>query len=203
MISFPAPLQRLIRELSKLPSVGEKSATRLAYHLINSDRALASTLADVLKEASQKVRLCSQCFFLSEEELCVVCRNPSRDPALVCVVEKPMDLVAIERMGEFQGVYHVLHGHWAPLRGQGPTSMKLDELITRVRLGVIKEAILATSSTVEGDATALYVARTLHDLGVKSSRLAQGMPKGGELEYADDVTLSRAFSGRNQMLVSS
>ena len=203
MISFPAPLQRLIRELSKLPSVGEKSATRLAYHLINSDRALASTLADVLKEASQKVRLCSQCFFLSEEELCVVCRNPSRDPALVCVVEKPMDLVAIERMGEFQGVYHVLHGLWAPLRGQGPTSMKLDELITRVRLGVIKEAILATSSTVEGDATALYVARTLHDLGVKSSRLAQGMPKGGELEYADDVTLSRAFSGRNQMLVSS
>jgi len=202
MIAFPPPLQKLIKELSKLPSIGEKSATRLAYHLVNNDRSLAKTLADALQDASAKVSLCKQCFFLSEEELCVVCRNPARDPSAICIVEKPMDLVAIERMGEFKGLYHVLHGLWAPLRGQGPETMKLKELAERVKQGVIKEAILATSSTVEGDATALFVARTLHDMGVRSSRLAQGMPKGGELEYADDVTLSRAFSGRNRIEVS-
>ena len=197
MLSFPPAMQKLIRELSKLPSIGEKSATRLAYHLVNNDRALAESLAETLRHAVKGVQPCSRCFNLSEGELCTICKNPQRDVALICVVEKPMDLVAIERMGEYRGLYHVLHGLWAPLRGQGPESMKLSELIARLEGGGIKEVILATSSTVEGDATALYVARLVAQKGIPTSRLAQGMPKGGELEYADDITLSRALSGRH------
>jgi recombination protein RecR len=190
-------MQKLIRELSKLPSIGEKSATRLAYHLVNNDRALAETLADALREGVKGVRACSQCFNLSEGELCSICKNPQREGTVICVIEKPMDLVAIERMGEYRGLYHVLHGLWAPLRGMGPESMKLQELLHRLEGGAVKEVILATSSTVEGDATALYVARLVAQKGIPTSRLAQGMPKGGELEYADDITLSRALSGRS------
>lgn len=196
MLSFPPAMQKLIRELSKLPSIGEKSATRLAYHLVNNDRALAESLAEVLRQAIAGVRACGTCFNLSEGDRCVICRNPARDPGLICVVEKPMDLVAIERMGEYRGLYHVLHGLWAPLRGQGPENMKLAELVARLAGGAVQEVILATSSTVEGDATALYVARLVAQKGIRTSRLAQGMPKGGELEYADDITLSRALSGR-------
>lgn len=190
-------MQKLIREFSKLPSIGEKSATRLAYHLVNNDRPLAQTLAAALTKAVESVKLCQRCFYLTEEDLCTICKNPARDQSLICVVEKPADLMAIERVGEYRGLYHVLHGLWAPLRGQGPETMKLRELIDRLKDGSVKEVIVATSSTVEGDATALYVAKLLADHGVRSTRLAQGMPKGGELEYADDVTLSRAFAGRN------
>lgn len=197
MTSFPASMQRLVSELSKLPSVGEKSAVRLAYHLVTADRELADTLSKAITEAVAGVQLCERCFYLSEGPLCSICRNTNRDSSLLCVVEKPMDLVSIERVGEYRGYYHVLHGLWAPLRGQGTESMKLDELVERVKTGGVAEAILATGSTVEGDATALYVARVLGELGVKTTRLAQGLPKGGELEYADEVTLSRAFSGRS------
>ena len=194
---FPQAMQQLIRELSRLPSVGEKSATRLAYHLITQGRSQADALAESIRRAVGEVKLCENCFYLSEEKLCNICRNSSRDQSLVCVVEKPMDVVAIERVGEYRGLYHVLHGLWAPLRGQGPENIRIQELINRVKKGSIKEAILATSSTVEGDATSLYIARTLAELSVKTTRLAQGMPKGGELEFADEVTLSRALSGRN------
>lgn len=190
-------MQKLIREFSRLPSIGEKSATRLAYHLVNHDKQLALSLSDALRKAAESVKLCQRCFYLTEEDLCTICKNPSRDQSLICLVEKPADLMAIERVGEFRGLYHVLHGLWAPLRGQGPESMKLQELLDRLKDGVIREVIIATGSTVEGDATALYVAKMLSDFGVQSTRLAQGMPKGGELEYADDVTLSRAFAGRN------
>lgn len=190
-------MQRLIKELSRLPSIGEKSATRLAYHLLNNDRALANSLAEALKKGVETIRLCQKCFYFSENELCTLCSNTGRDASLICVVEKPMDLVAIERVGEYRGYYHVLHGLWAPLRGQGPESMKVNELLARVAAGEIKEAILATGATVEGDATALYIAKLLDERGVKTTRLAQGIPKGGELEYADDITLSRAFSGRS------
>lgn len=196
MEHFPHSLQVLIRELSRLPSIGEKSATRLAYFLITHGRQHAGSLSEAICSAVAQIKLCKKCFFLSESELCTVCSNASRDSSIVCVVEKPMDVVAIERVGEYRGVYHVLHGVWAPLRGQGPENIKILELAERVKLGDIKEAILATSSTVEGDATALYIARLLKELGVVVTRLAQGMPKGGELEYADDVTLSRALSGR-------
>ena len=155
MLSFPPAMQKLIRELSKLPSIGEKSATRLAYHLVNNDRALAESLAETMRQAIKGVQACTRCFNLSEGELCSICKNPQRDAGLICVIEKPMDLVAIERMGEYRGLYHVLHGLWAPLRGQGPESMKLNELIARLDGGGVREVILATSSTVEGDATAL------------------------------------------------
>lgn len=190
-------MQKLIREFSRLPSIGEKSATRLAYHLVTHDRQLALNLADALHKAAENVKLCQRCFYLTEEDLCTVCKNPSRDQSLICLVEKPADLMAIERVGEYRGLYHVLHGLWAPLRGQGPESMKLKELLDRLQDGVVREVIIATGSTVEGDATALYVAKLLSEYGIQSTRLAQGMPKGGELEYADDVTLSRAFAGRN------
>jgi recombination protein RecR len=199
MLSYPPALQKLIKELSKLPSVGEKTATRLAYHLVANDRDLARTLGDALHAASQQVRLCQQCFFLSEEDLCAICRNPNRDLGVLCVVEKPVDLVAIERVAEFKGSYHVLHGLWAPLRGQGPESMKLKELLARVKAHPPREVIIATSATVEGDATALYIGRLLADVGVRATRPAQGIPKGGELEYADEVTLSRAFAARSAL----
>lgn len=199
MLVFPAALQKLIRELSKLPSIGEKSATRLAYHLIANDRGLARTLGEALHQAAEQVRQCERCFFLSEDQLCPVCKNTGRDQSLLCVVEKPVDLVAIERVGEFKGLYHVLHGLWAPLRGQGPESMKLKELMARVKSEPIKEVIIATSATVEGDATALYIGRLLAEAGIKATRPAQGIPKGGELEYADDVTLSRAFAARSSL----
>jgi recombination protein RecR len=197
MISFPQSMQRLIRELTKLPSIGEKSASRLAYHLVNNDKGLAFSLAEALRNSVESIRFCEQCFFMTDTELCTICRTPDRDASLLCVVEKPMDLIAMERGGDFRGYYHVLHGLWAPLRGQGPESMRLTELLERIERGHIAEVILATSSTVEGDATALYIARLLRERGVLASRLAQGIPKGGELEYADDLTLSRALSGRS------
>jgi recombination protein RecR len=197
MLSLPQSVQKLIRELSKLPSVGEKSATRLAYFLINGDRAVAKSLAQALLTAAADVRYCEECFFLSDNPRCPVCLDQTRDKSLLCVVEKPTDLIAIERSGEYRGVFHVLHGLWAPLRGQGPESIRVKELLARAKTGVIKEVIIATSSTVEGDATAMFLARQLGEIGVRSSRPAQGIPKGGELEYADDVTLSRAIMGRN------
>ena len=199
-------MQKLIRELSKLPSIGEKSAARLAYHLVNGNRTLADNLSKAISEAAESIRLCEKCHFITDQPLCTICRNHSRDASLLCVVEKPTDVVAIERVGEYRGYFHVLHGLWAPLRGQGPESMKLEELIDRVKkshsekeLTAIDEVILATGATVEGDATALYIARLMDELGVKTSRLAQGIPKGGELEYADEVTLSRAFAGRSRL----
>ena len=201
MLSFPPALQRLIKELSKLPSVGEKTATRLAYHLVANDKDLARSLGEALQQAAAQVRLCSRCFFLSEAELCAICQNQSRDGSMLCVVEKPVDVLALERVGEFRGTYHVLHGLWAPLRGQGPESMKIKELSARLSTESIKEVIIATSATVEGDATALYVGRILAEAGIKVTRPAQGIPKGGELEYADDVTLSRAFAARSTLQV--
>ncbi len=198
-VAFPAAMLRLVRELMRLPSIGEKSATRLAYHLINNDRSAALALSEALRRSAESIRLCEQCYFLTEERLCSICRNQARDAGTVCVVEKPMDLLAIERVGEFKGYYHVLHGLWAPLRGQGPENMKLAELISRVEGGGVREVILALSATVEGDATSLYIAKLLGDHQIPATRLAQGIPKGGELEYADEVTLSRAFAGRSSI----
>lgn len=193
---FPAAMQRLINELSRLPSIGEKSATRLANHLVSNDKKLAATLSEALKLAHEQVKLCQRCFFFSEQELCHFCRNTSRDTSILCVVEKPIDVISVEKTGDYRGLYHVLHGLWAPLRGQGTDSMRLKELSERLKSGEIKEVVMALGATVEGDATSLYVARALNELGIQVTRLAQGMPKGGELEYADEVTLSRAFAGR-------
>jgi len=199
MSFFPPSMQKLIHELSRLPSIGEKSATRLAYHLVQNDKKLAEDLSVALRATVGTVQLCSCCFHLTDTELCKVCSDKERDGTILCVVEKPMDVIAIERMGEFRGLYHVLHGQWSPLRGKDPDQLKIKELVERVKQGEVSEAILATSSTVEGDATALYIARLLAPLGIKMTRLAQGIPKGGELEYADDITLSRALSGRSSV----
>ena len=192
----PASLKKLVRELSKLPTIGQKSATRLAYHLINNDPDLIDSLSVAMKEAKSRITLCKSCFFLTEDSQCVVCSNVQRNSALVCVVEKPVDVIAIERAGGFNGLYHVLHGLWAPLRGMGPDSIKLAELISRVEQGDVTEIILATGATVEGDATASFITKQLEDFPLQITRLAQGLPKGGELEYADDVTLTHAFRGR-------
>ena len=196
---FPPSLQRLIRELSKLPSIGRKSAARLAYHLVQNDPQTIEPLAEAMLSAKRTLRLCSVCQFMCETERCSICNSKGRDESLLCVVEKPVDVVSIERGGDYRGLYHVLHGLWAPLKGMGPESMKLKELEKRLEPGTVKEVILATSATVEGDATAMYVAKLVGEKGVSSSRLAQGLPKGGELEYADEVTLSHAFAGRKGM----
>ena len=200
MRSYPKPLQKLIRELAKFPTVGEKTATRLAYFLISSPAEVGAEMAEAITEAVSTIRFCDQCFNISEAELCIVCQDPERDGSTLCVVEKPMDIMALERVGEYRGLYHVLHGLWAPLRGKGTESIKLAELLERIEREPVSEVILATSSTVEGDATALFIARQLEDKEITLSRPAQGLPKGGELEYADDVTLSRAFAGRGALL---
>jgi len=199
MQAFPPSFKKLVHELSRLPSIGEKSATRLAYYILKEEGDLGKKLSSAISEACSKIGLCKTCFFLSEEEQCRFCVDPGRDSHVLCVVEKPMDIISFERMGEFRGLYHVLHGLWAPLRGQGPESMKLAELLRRAESAEIEEVIIATGSTVEGDATALYVARLLSERGIPSSRLAQGMPKGGELEYSDEVTLARALAGRSRI----
>jgi recombination protein RecR len=199
-------MQKLITELSKLPSIGEKSASRLAYFLVNSDQELARDISRSLLEAVEAVSLCQRCYYLTEknsdfsEVLCSICRNESRDSSLLCVVEKPVDLIAIERLGDFKGLYHVLHGLWAPLKGIGPEDIRLKELLQRLEEGKIKEVILATSSTVEGEATALYIARIVSEMGICATRLAQGIPKGGELEFADELTLLRAINARTTIL---
>lgn len=201
LAGFPISFQRLVRELGKLPSVGSKTAFRLAYHLLAVDPELGGTLSAAIREVKEKVKLCEQCFFISEDRECSICRNTARDRSVLCVVEKPLDVISIERSGEYRGLYHVLHGLWAPLRGQSADSMRLKELVARVAVqkGSLREVILATSSTVEGDATAAYIVRLLQEQGVSTTRLAQGLPKGGELEYADDLTLSYAFTGRKAM----
>lgn len=199
MYAFPKSIQKLIREFQKLPSVGEKSATRLAYHIVNNDPKLAGTLAAALVNTIETVQFCQDCFALTDSERCSICMDPKRDTSVLCIVEKPMDLLAFERVGEFKGLYHVLHGTWAPLRGLGPESMKLKELTARLQDSEVQEVIIATGSTVEGDATALYIARLVQEFGIRTSRLAQGMPKGGELEYLDDITLARALSGRSDI----
>ncbi|MDZ4786062.1 MAG: recombination mediator RecR [bacterium] len=197
--SFPPSLWKLVQQLARLPSIGTKSAMRLAYHMLNNEPELIEALRESLLEAKEKIKHCQRCFFMTEEPICSICSNPNRDKALLCVVEKPADVLSIERSGEYRGVYHVLQGLWAPLRGKGPDSMRLKELIARVKDEGIREVILALNATVEGDATALYIAKSLAPLGVLSTRLAHGLPKGGELEFADDITLSHAFNGRRDV----
>ncbi len=194
-------MRRLINELTKLPSVGEKSATRLAYFLITKDERDTFALADAIREARIRTKLCRQCFALAEAELCGVCQDTGRDQRVICVVEKPADVMAIERSQGFRGYYHVLHGLWSPVRGIGPEKTKLPQLIHRLERepGSVQELVLATSTTVEGDATALYIANSVEHLKLKISRIAQGIPKGGELEYADELTLTHAFAGRRAL----
>ena len=193
---YEGVVQDLIDELGRLPGVGPKSAQRIAFHLLQSDPVDVRRLVTALTEVTEKVRFCSQCGNVSADDRCRICRDERRDPALLCVVEEPKDVVAIEKTREFRGRYHVLGGAISPIDGIGPDDLRIRELFIRLSDGGITEVILATDPNLEGEATATYLARMIAPLGVAVSRLASGLPVGGDLEYADEVTLGRAFEGR-------
>ncbi|MGH7987868.1 MAG: recombination mediator RecR [Candidatus Binataceae bacterium] len=197
---LPPAMMRLVKELSRLPGIGEKTASRLAFNLLNRPRDDVIALAEALLEMKERVGLCEQCFGLSDMPQCAICADLSREHDLICVVEGPADLMAIERSRTYDGLYHVLHGAIAPLDGVGPDDLKIEELLERLaRPESVREVIVATNATVEGEATALYLARLLKPLGVKATRLARGLPAGGDLEYSDSATLSSALSGRREL----
>ncbi|RJP33142.1 MAG: recombination protein RecR [Actinobacteria bacterium] len=196
---YTPPIARLVEELSKLPGVGPKTAQRLAFHLLRVPREEAASLADAIVEAREKVTFCVRCFNFAQGERCEYCMDERRDPALVCVVERPQDIVAIERTGEFRGLYHVLGGAISPIDGIGPEELKVRELVERIHKDEIREVIAATNPRVEGEATAIYLANLLKPLGVRVMRIASGLPVGGDLEYADEVTLGRALKGRLEL----
>ncbi len=193
---YEGPVQDLIDELGRLPGIGPKSAQRIAFHILAADPVDITRLSDVLREVKDKVKFCEICFNVSEDTQCRICRDPRRDATGICVVEESKDVVAIERTREFRGRYHVLGGAISPIDGIGPGDLKIRELCGRLADGVVTEVILATDPNLEGEATATYLSRLLLPLGVKVSRLASGLPVGGDLEYADEVTLGRAFEGR-------
>jgi len=190
------PIERVIHELGKLPSVGRKTAQRLTFHLLKLAPEEVTSLAEAILELRDKISLCVTCFNLADAELCPVCSDPRRDASLLCVVEEPTNLVAVERTGVYQGLYHVLGGSLSPLKDVGPDELHIKELITRIHEGKFREVILATNPNVEGEATAVYIARLLQPTGISVTRLAQGLPAGGDLEYTDDLTLRRAMEGR-------
>ena len=196
---FEPPVQRLIDEFARLPGVGQKSAQRLAFHLLNAEDADARRLADAIIEMKASVRLCRRCFNVTAEDECSICLDVRRDPAVVCVVERAQDIPVIERTQEFRGRYHVLGGAISPIAGIGPETLRMKELVERVEHEKVTEVIAATNPTVEGDTTALYLARLLKPLGVTVSRLASGLPVGGDIDYADEITLGRALAGRKEL----
>jgi len=196
---FEPPVQRLIDEFARLPGIGQKSAQRLAFHLLNAENADAQRLADAIVDMKATVHLCSRCFNVTAEEECSICLDLRRDSALVCVVERAQDIPVIERTQQFRGRYHVLGGAISPIAGIGPETLRMKELVARVETENISEIIAATNPTVEGDTTALYLARLLKPLGVTVSRLASGLPVGGDIDYADEITLGRALEGRNEL----
>ncbi len=198
MTALPPALERLIAELSKLPGVGTKTAQRLAFHLLRAPREDVLALSEAIRELRERLRFCSVCFNIAEGELCPVCADPRRDRTVVCVVEEPANLTAIERTRSFHGVYHVLGGALSPLKDVGPDDLRIRELLDRARQEAFREVVLATNPDVEGEATAVYLARLLKPLGVAVTRLAQGLPAGADLEFTDDLTLTRAFEGRRE-----
>jgi recombination protein RecR len=195
----PPPVERLIASLRRLPGIGEKSATRLAFFLLSAPDALAEELAAALSRLKKEVVLCEECFDLTDVSPCSLCRDPKRDPALLCVVEEPADRAAVERSGGHRGLYHVLGGALSPIDGMGPEQLRLAELLRRVERRGVREVILATNPNAEGDATAHYVAEQLRPLGVRVTRIAYGMPLGGDLEYADQVTIGRSLQNRREI----
>lgn len=196
-------LIKLIEHFERLPGIGKKSARRLAYHVLGMPKEDAKDFAEAILEAQSKVKYCKVCCSFTDKDVCEICSNSARDESIVCVVEDSRDIEAIERTGEFDGLYHVLHGVISPLNAIGPDEIKILELIKRVREGKIKEIIMATNPTVEGEATSMYISKLLANSGVKITRLAYGIPIGATLEYADEVTLSRAIAGRNEITKSA
>ena len=206
MTAYPAPLARLIQELSKLPGIGEKTAARLGFHMLKCDKEDIFNLADSIARLRREMGLCRSCFGFSEvgsggEEagLCAICKNPARDTDQICVVEDPADLIAVERSQGFRGRYHVLHGTISPLDGIGPDALRIKELLDRLRSGRVREVIVATNPTMEGEATALYLSKVIKPLGVAVTRIARGLPMGGDLEYTDVATLGKAIEGRREI----
>lgn len=195
---YVPPLDRLVEKFESLPGIGHKSAQRLAYTVLDMSREQAQDFAGAIVEAHEKIHTCKVCCNLTDGDLCPVCRNDTRDQSTICVVEEPKDVFALERAGDYNGLYHVLHGAISPLSGVGPDQLKIKELLARMD-GSVGEVIMATNPTVEGEATAMYLSRLLKPLGVKVTRLAYGIPVGGDLEYADEVTLQRALEGRQEL----
>lgn len=194
-----APLETLVEQFEKLPGIGHKTAQRLAYHILGVSKEEAEAFAAAIVNAHEKIHYCKVCCNLTDEELCPVCRNENRDKSIICVVEDPRDVFALERTNEFNATYHVLHGVISPLSGVGPDQLHIKELLARVSDPQVKEVIMATNPTVEGEATAMYISRLLKPMGIRVTRLAYGIPVGGDLEYADEVTLSRAIEGRREL----
>lgn len=199
MSKFAEPMTRLIDELKKLPGVGNKSAQRLAFHILRSSEDDATLLANAVREVKSKLRLCSICNNITDVDPCVYCSNPTRNQQLICVVEEPTNISSIERTRDFNGVYHVLHGTLSPLHGVGPEHLRISNLIKRMENGRIEEVILATNPTVEGEATATYLSKLLKSEGVKVTRIATGVPVGSDIEYADEVTMQKAMEGRREL----
>jgi recombination protein RecR len=197
--SAAAPVARLIEEFHKLPGIGPKSAQRLTYHLLRAPADDARALAQAILEVKEKTVLCSICQNITDSDPCSICSNPERDHGAICVVEEPLDILALERTGAYRGLYHVLHGVISPMDGVGPEDLKVQELLSRLRSGDVREVIMATNPNLEGEATSMYIARLISPLGLKVTRLARGLPVGADLEYADNVTLARALEGRQEV----
>ena len=196
MPALAGPLQRLIDELSRLPGVGPKTASRLTFHLLRQPREQTMALSEALQDLQSKVVYCQRCFNIAEQNPCDICSDDERDSSIICVVEEPLDVYAIERTGEYRGLYHVLHGAISPVEGIGPDDLKISEIIARVGREGVREVVLATNPNLEGEATSMYVARLLLPFSIRVTRLARGLPVGGDLEYADSITLARALEGR-------
>ena len=196
---YAKPLNKLINELSRLPGIGGKTAQRLAFHILSMDDRDAMALADAIRDAKTGMTYCSVCGNLTDNDPCAICADESRDPSLICVVESPKDVVAMEKIREYRGYYHVLHGAISPMDGIGPEDINLKSLITRLQDERVKELIIATNPNIEGEATAMYIARLIKPSGIKVSRIAHGIPVGGDLEYADEVTLLKAVEGRREL----
>lgn len=199
MNNLPQPILALIEEFSRLPGIGKKSAQRLAFHVVNQSEESAVRLSEAIIDAKKKIRYCSECFNLTDLDPCNICSSPKRDRKVICVVEDPKDVIAIERTKEFKGLYHVLHGAISPMDGIGPEDIKLRELILRLQKEDVEEVILATNPTIEGEATSMYISKLLSPTGILVTRLAHGIPVGGDLEFADEVTLAKALEGRRTL----
>ncbi len=199
MVAYARPLARLIDELVKLPGIGPKTAQRLAFEIISWSPGEVKQLAEAIVEAKTLLRYCSVCFNLTEQDPCQICSNPNRERSSICVVEQPKDVIAMEKTREFRGLYHVLHGVISPMDGIGPNDIRIRELLSRLKDSGVAEVIVATDPDVEGDATAMYLARILKPMGLKVTRMASGLPVGGDLEYVDEVTLAKALQGRHEL----
>ena len=198
-MQYIAPLAKLIEQFRALPGIGPKTAVRLAYHVLEMDKGKAKSLAQAITEAKDKIGYCDICFNLTDSNPCRICQGQDRKREILCVVEEPRDVAAMERTREFKGLYHVLHGRLSPLEGMGPDDIRLKELLSRIQSAPVLEIIMATNPDVEGEATAMYIAKLLKPVGIKVTRIAHGLPVGGDLEYADEVTLSKALENRREM----